>query len=214
MIRVVVADDQELVRQGLAMILAAQDDIDVVGQAADGVEAISLARQTHPDVVLMDLRMPRLDGIEATARILAALPNCRVLVLTTFDVDDTVLAAMRAGASGYLLKDAPRRSLLASVRAVAAGEVLLDHDIARRLIHTQPHPQDTARADRIRAKLTDREHQVLLAVADGRSNAEIAAQLGIGDATVKTHVARVLDKLDARDRVQLVVIAHTNGLVG
>ena len=214
MIRVVVADDQELVREGLAMILGAQDDIEVVGEAADGVEALSLARRVQPDVVLMDVRMPRLDGIEATARILAAIPTCRILVLTTFDVDDTVLAALRAGASGYLLKDAPRRALLAAVRAVAEGDVMLDPNVARRLVESQPHRPPALAADEIRGQLTDREQQVLTVIARGLSNAEIAVELGIGEATVKTHVARLLDKLHVRDRVQLVVLAHTSGLAG
>ena len=211
MTRVLVADDQALVREGLVMILAAQSDIDVVGEAGDGVEAVALAKDLRPDVVLMDVRMPRLDGIEATRRIIATVPSCRVLVLTTFDVDDAVLGALHAGASGFLLKDAPRRSLVAAVRAVAEGEVLLDATVTQRLVThlpAQPGREVSARLGR----LTPRETEVLLAVSRGLSNGEIAAELGLGEATVKTHVAKLLEKLAVRDRVQLVVFAHVNGL--
>jgi DNA-binding NarL/FixJ family response regulator len=209
---VLVADDQELVREGLVLILGAQLDIEVVGEARDGVEAVTLARQSQPDVVLMDVRMPRLDGIEATRRIHAAVPACRVLVLTTFDLDEHVLGALRAGASGFLLKDTPRRSLLTAVRAVAEGDVLLGQAITQRLIsdHLRPHP--TARTQRLLDRLTERETQVLRVIARGRSNAEIAAELGVAEATIKTHVAKLLEKLNARDRVQLAVFAHANGL--
>ena len=211
MIRVLVVDDQELVREGLALILAAQPDIEVVGEAADGVDAVNLARSLKPDVVLMDVRMPQLDGIDAARRILAAQPSCHILVLTTFDVDDTVLAALRAGASGFLLKDAPRRSLIAAVRAVAEGDVLLNADVARRLARKdRPEPDAASRA--VLDGLTPRETEVLKAVARGLSNAEIADELGLGQATVKTHVGKLLDKLRVRDRVQLVVLAHTTGV--
>jgi DNA-binding NarL/FixJ family response regulator len=213
MIRVIVADDQELVRDGFALILGADDDIEVVGRAADGVQAVTLARQLLPDVVLMDVRMPRLDGIEATRLILSERPDCRVLVLTTYDVDDYVLAALHAGATGYLLKDTPRRALVAAVRAAAAGDVLLDASVARRLAaaSTRGTSVDPALTQRL-ARLTPREGEVLQAVAQGLSNAEIARALSVGETTVKTHVARLLHKLGARDRVQLVVLAHTCGV--
>jgi DNA-binding NarL/FixJ family response regulator len=212
MIHVLVADDQELIREGLVLILGAQPDIEVVGEARNGVEAITLARQTQPDVILMDVRMPRLDGIEATRQIHAAVPLCRVLVLTTYDLDEHVLAALRAGASGFLLKDSPRRSLLAAVRAVAAGDVLLDHGMTQRLLNDHLRPSPTADAQRLLDQLTERETQVLGVIARGLSNAEIAAELRIAEATVKTHVAKLLEKLAARDRVQLAVLAHTTGI--
>ncbi|MGY1664699.1 MULTISPECIES: response regulator [unclassified Geodermatophilus] len=214
MIRVLVADDQELVREGLALILGAQPDVDVVGTASDGVEAVALARQLAPDVVLMDVRMPRLDGIQATRRIQAAAPGCRVLVLTTYDLDEHVLDALAAGASGYLLKDTPRPSLLAAVRAVAEGDVLLDPGVTRRLVDRHLRGPATPAARRLLGRLTPREGEVLGVVARGATNAEIAVELGIGEATVKTHVARLLEKLGARDRIRLVVLAHEAGLVG
>jgi len=210
-IRVLVVDDQELIRDGLSLILSAQEDMEVVGEATDGVDAVTMARTLEPDVVLMDVRMPNIDGITATRRIVRDRPDCRILVLTTFEADDAVLAALRAGASGFLLKDAPRRSLIAAVRAVAEGEVLLDADVVRRLV---PDEASFPTSESLAFEgLTPRETDVLLAVARGLSNAEIAAELGVGSATVKTHVARLLEKLDARDRVQLVVLAHTGGLV-
>ena len=212
MIRVLVADDQELVREGLAMILAAQPDIDVVGEATDGVDAVAMAKQLQPDVVLMDVRMPRLDGIDATRRVLAAVPHCHVLVLTTFDVDEAVLSALRAGASGFLLKDTPRRSLIAAVRAVAEGDVLLDAAVTRRLVTGRLPASPTPDSRHVLDQLTPRETEVLRALAQGMSNAEIAAQLGLGEATVKTHVAKLLEKLALRDRVQLAVLAHTTGI--
>ena len=214
MIRVVVADDQELVREGLVMILSAQSDIEVVGEAADGVDAVTMARQLQPDVILMDVRMPRLDGIDATRRVLAAVPECRVLVLTTFDVDEAVIGALRAGASGFLLKDAPRRSLIAAVRAVAEGDVLLAADVMRRLVADHLPAGPTVESRAVLARLTPREAEVLRAVAQGMSNAEIAASLGLGEATIKTHVAKLLEKLGLRDRVQLAVLAHTTGIAG
>jgi DNA-binding NarL/FixJ family response regulator len=201
------------VRDGLAMILAAQPDIEVVAEAADGAEALSLARRHEPDVVLMAVRMPRLNGVEATRRVLDAVPTSRVLVLTTFDVDDAVLGALRAGASGFLLKDAARDSLLAAVRAVAEGQVLLDADVAARLVSEHlpatPSPEAAGKLQR----LTPREMTVLRELSRGLSNAEIAAELGLGEATVKSHVAKLLEKLDARDRVQLVVFALSHGIV-
>jgi DNA-binding NarL/FixJ family response regulator len=211
-IRVVVADDHDLLRTGLALILDAQPDIEVVGQAADGRQAVALARQTSPDVVLMDVRMPHLDGVAATREIVATHPASRVLVLTTFDVDDYVLGALRAGASGFLLKDTPRASLLAAVRAVAEGDVLLSHEVTTRLVHAVREQQSRTDVDPALRRLTPRERDVLRLVAQGNSNAEIAAQLYLGETTVKTHVARLLDKLDARDRVQLVVRAHRWGI--
>ncbi|MGY1780918.1 response regulator [Geodermatophilus sp. SYSU D01036] len=213
MIRVLIADDQELVREGLALILGAQSDIAVVATARDGVEAVTLSRQLAPDVVLMDVRMPRLDGIQATRRIQDAVPGCRVLVLTTYDLDEHVLDALAAGASGYLLKDTPRQSLLAAVRAVAEGDVLLDPGITHRLVHHHLRGPATPAARRLLDRLTRREAEVLGVVAGGATNAEIAVELGISEATVKTHVARLLEKLGARDRIRLVVLAHEAGLV-
>ena len=207
MIRVVVADDQDLVREGLVLILGTAPDIEVVGEAADGVEAAAVARATRPDLVLMDVRMPRLDGLQATPHVLAAVPEVRVLVLTTFGVDADVVAALRAGASGYLLKDTPRPALLAAVRAVAAGEVLVDRDVLQALLPAAPRVTPDPRLER----LTPRELEVLGGVARGLSNAEIAAELFLGESTVKTHVGRLLDKLGARDRVQLAVRAHSSG---
>jgi DNA-binding NarL/FixJ family response regulator len=215
MIRVLLADDQELVRDGFAMILDAQDDIDVVGQAADGASSVELARTLTPDVVLMDVRMPVMDGIEATRRIRAAgLHRLAVLMLTTFDLDEYVYEALRAGASGFLLKDVPRSTLIQAVRTVAAGEALLAPAITRRLIEqfvSQPPPTHTLPPEL--AELTQREHDVLLRLARGRSNSEIGRDLFLSEATVKTHVAHVLRKLALRDRVQAVVYAYETGLV-
>jgi len=212
-IRVVVADDQDLVRTGLAMILAAQPDILVVGEAADGLQAVALTRRTAPDVVLMDVRMPGLDGVAATREVVAARPATRVLVLTTFDVDDYVIGALRAGASGFLLKDTPRASLVAAVRAVAAGDVLLSREVTARLVGAVRRDHSSAESVRALGRLTPREREVLVLIAEGRSNAEVAVGLHLAETTVKTHVARLLDKLNARDRVQLVVLAHRWGVV-
>ncbi|HEX2771133.1 MAG TPA: response regulator transcription factor [Micromonosporaceae bacterium] len=215
MIRVLLADDQELVRDGFTMILDAQPDIEVVGQAADGARAVELARSLSPDVVLMDIRMPVMDGIEATRRLRAAgLNRLAVLMLTTFDLDEYVYEALRAGATGFLLKDVPRATLIQGVRTVAAGEALLAPTITRRLIErfvTQPSPAQTPPPEL--AELTDRERDVLLRLARGRSNSEIARDLYVSDATVKTHVAHVLRKLNLRDRVHAVVYAYETGLV-
>jgi DNA-binding NarL/FixJ family response regulator len=213
MIRVLLADDQELVRSGFRLILDLTDGIEVVGEAADGREAVRLAKELQPDVVLMDVRMPELDGIEATRRLRQAGVDARVLVLTTFDLDEYVYGAMRAGASGFLLKDAPREQLVAAVRTVARGEALLAPAITQRLIErfvARPPLEEAAPA---LAELSARELEVLRLVARGLSNAEIAAELFVGEATVKTHVARVLRKLDVRDRVQAVVFAYESGLV-
>jgi DNA-binding NarL/FixJ family response regulator len=210
-ISIVVADDQELVRDGLAAILDSEDDVRVVGTAADGAEAIGLVVRLEPDVVLMDIRMPEVDGIEATAHLVSAGVPTRILVLTTFAADEYVLAALRAGASGFLLKDAPRASLLAAVRAVAAGEVTLEDSVLKRLVteHLDRRPAVPVQGlDR----LTPREKEVLELVGLGRTNAEIARALYVSETTVKTHVGHALAKLGARDRVQLVVIAHSIGL--
>jgi DNA-binding NarL/FixJ family response regulator len=213
MIRVLLADDQELVRSGFRLILELADGIEVVGEAADGREAVRLAKELQPDVVLMDVRMPELDGIEAIRRLRQAGVDAHVLVLTTFDLDEYVYAAMRAGASGFLLKDAPREQLVTAVRTVARGEALLAPTVTKRLIERfvdRPAPTEAAPA---LAELSARELEVLQLLARGLSNAEIADELVIGEATVKTHVARILRKLDVRDRVQAVVIAYESGVV-
>jgi DNA-binding NarL/FixJ family response regulator len=211
MITVLIADDQELIRDGLRMILDVQDDIEVIGEAADGHAVLAHARRLRPDVVLMDIVMPRLDGIEATRRLQAAPePRPRVLVLTTYGEDEQVYAALAAGASGFLLKDAPRARLLAAIRTVAAGEEMLDPTVTHRLIERFSRP--SAEAKRL-AVLTQREVEVMGAMARGLSNAEIAEHLTLGEATVKTHVARILSKLGLRDRVQVVIAAYECGLV-
>jgi DNA-binding NarL/FixJ family response regulator len=213
--RVVVVDDQALVRAGFRMILEAEPDIDVVGEAADGMEAIELVERARPDVILMDIRMPRLDGVEATARILGtASEGPKVLILTTFDLDEYVFAALRAGASGFLLKDTPAEALVEAVRVIVAGEALLSPSITRRVIEEFADAQPPPRAAEVDlSPLTDREREVLVHMARGRSNAEIAADLFLGETTVKTHVGRVLMKLHLRDRVQAVVLAYESGLV-
>jgi DNA-binding NarL/FixJ family response regulator len=211
MIRVLLADDQELVRSGFRLILDLAEGIEVVGEAGDGQQAVRLAKELRPDVVLMDVRMPGLDGIEATRRLGQAGVEARVLVLTTFDLDEYVYAAVRAGASGFLLKDAPREQLVTAVRTVARGEALLSPAITLRLIVrflNGPWRVGTAAA---LAQLSAREIVVLRLLARGMSNAEIAAALFVGEATVKTHVARVFAKLDLRDRVQAVVFAYECG---
>ena len=211
-IRVLVADDQTLVRGGFRMILRAEPDIEVVGEAADGAEAIALAHELDPDVVLMDVRMPNVDGIEATRRITEVGERVpRVLVLTTFDLDEYVYEALRAGASGFLLKDAPEEQLVSGIRVVAGGASLFAPAVTRRLIErfanaTPPAPPPALR------ELTPRELEVLRLVARGLSNAEIAAELVLSEHTAKTHVAHILDKLDLRDRVQAVVLAYESGI--
>ncbi len=213
MTRVLIADDQELVRTGFRVVLDAEQDLEVVGEAADGLAAIDAVNSLHPDVVLMDIRMPNLDGIEATRRIAACDGSPRVLILTTFDLDDYVYEALRAGASGFLLKDARAEELCNAVRTVAAGEALLSPSITRRLIESytrRPPPQDQPAA---LAELTPRELEVLKLIARGLSNADIARQLVVGDATVKTHIARIFSKLDLHDRAQAVVLAYESGLV-
>jgi DNA-binding NarL/FixJ family response regulator len=216
-IRVAVADDQALVRSGFAVLLRSSEGIDVVGEAPDGREAVELARRVRPDVMLMDIRMPEMDGIEATRRITAdeATAATRVLILTTFDLDEYVFEALRAGASGFLLKDTLPDELLAAVRVVADGDALLAPKITRRLIEefVQHRPFAPAGAHPGLALLTEREREVLAAVARGLSNAEIAEQLYMSHATAKTHVSRLLTKLDARDRAQLVMLAYEAGVV-
>ncbi|MGI5238177.1 response regulator [Dactylosporangium sp. CA-139066] len=217
MIKVLIVDDQAMVRQGFAALLAAQPDFTVVGDAADGEQGVSLARERAPDVVLMDIRMPVLDGLQATRRLLDVAPGLyrpRVLMLTTFDLDDYVFEALRAGASGFLLKDAPAAELVNAVRVVAAGEGLLAPSITRKLIEQfAARPRAVAhRPDRLR-DLTPREVEVLRLIARGQSNAEIAESLVVAEQTVKTHVSRVLQKLDLRDRAQAVVFAYETGVV-
>jgi DNA-binding NarL/FixJ family response regulator len=214
-LRILIADDQALVRAGFKMILDAEDDLDVVGEAADGAAAVELARRLKPDVVLMDIRMPELDGIEATRRVVGfeGDPPVRVLMLTTFDLNEYVYEALRAGASGFLLKDVPPEQLAAGIRIVAQGEALLAPSITKRLI------QEFAAAAPVNApppkgldELTARELEVFRLIARGLSNAEIAAELIVSETTVKTHVARVLMKLGLRDRVQAVVLAYEAGI--
>jgi DNA-binding NarL/FixJ family response regulator len=213
MIRVLIADDQALVRAGFRVILDAEPDLEVVGEAGDGREAVELVPQKRPDVVLMDIRMPNLDGIEATRR-LTALPRApRVLMLTTFDLDEYVYEALRAGASGFLLKDAGADELLHAVRVVAAGEALLSPSITRRLIADYARRPPASERPAALAELTPREREVVRLLARGLSNGEIARELVLGEATVKTHVARVFQKLDLHDRAQAVVLAYETGLV-
>jgi DNA-binding NarL/FixJ family response regulator len=213
-IRVAIADDQDLVREGLCMMLDAEPDIQVVAEVANGREALDAARKSDPDVVLMDIRMPELDGIEATARLVSAGARARILILTTFDLDEYVYRAMKAGASGFLLKDASREQLAAAVRTVAAGEALLAPAITRRLIEDFCHrPPPSAAIPPAAEELSTRELEVLRQLAQGRSNAEIAAELFLSEATVKSHVARILAKLGLRDRVQAVVLAYETGIV-
>jgi RNA polymerase sigma factor (sigma-70 family) len=213
-LRVVVADDQALVRTGFRMILAA-DGIDVVAEAANGAEAVDAVRRTLPDVVLMDIRMPEVDGLEATRRILAGgTSEPRVIILTTFDLDHYVYAALSAGASGFLLKDVTPEHLVAAVRMVRSGDALLAPAITRRLVERfASRSADTAAIHRDLSALTPRELEVLRLLAQGLSNAELAAHLHLSEATVKTHVARILAKLGLRDRVQAVVVAYETGLV-
>ena len=212
-IRVLIADDQTLVRGGFRMILRAEPDIEVVAEAADGAEAVALARELGPDVVLMDVRMPNLDGIEATRRIVDRSEGApRVLVLTTFDLDEYVYEALRAGASAFLLKDAPEEQLVSGIRIVATGASLFAPAVTRRLIERFAVSAPSAPPAAM-ATLTSRELEVLTLVARGLSNAEIATELVLSEHTAKTHVAHILDKLDLRDRVQAVVLAYESGIV-
>ena len=212
-IRVLVADDQALMRTGFRMILDAQADIEVVGEAIDGADAIRQFERLHPDVVVMDVRMPTMDGIEATRRLSAAEPPARVLILTTFDLDEYVYEALRAGASGFLLKDRPSEELVAAVRVIAAGEALLAPSVTRRLIEEFARRPAASGSSTGLDDLTEREREVLVLVAQGLSNAEIAGALFVAETTVKTHVGRVLQKLRLRDRAQAVVLAYESGLV-
>lgn len=213
MTRVLVADDQELVRAGFRVILEAEGDIEVVAEAADGEEAVRQAALTRPDVVLMDVRMPVLDGLAATERILARPDPPTVVVLTTFDRTDYVYRALRAGAAGFLLKDAPPSRLLAAVRAAATGDSLIEPRITRRLVEQYAEPEPAPGVPERLRTLTDRELDVLRLLARGLSNAEVAAEMVVAETTVKTHVARLLAKLEVRDRVQAVVLAYESGLV-
>ncbi|WP_322936286.1 response regulator transcription factor [Nocardioides bizhenqiangii] len=210
MTRLLVADDHAMVRDGLAAILDAEPDLDVVGTAADGAEALAAARRLRPDVVLMDVRMPGVDGIEATRAVVTA-GLARVLVLTTFDLDEYVYEAVRAGASGFLLKDAPRERLAEAVRAVARGDMLVDPAVTRRLVERFARP--VRREDGRLASLTAREREVLVEIGRGLTNTEIADRLFVGESTVKTHVSSLLRKLGLRDRVQAVILAYECGLV-
>jgi DNA-binding NarL/FixJ family response regulator len=217
-ISVLLTDDQALLRRGFRMILEAEGDITVVAEAGHGDEAIDLARRHAPDVVLMDIRMPGTDGIEATRRITAADPRVRVLVLTTFDLDEYAFGALRSGASGFLLKDVRPAELVAAIRTVAAGDAVVAPRVTRRLLEEYarvlplPVSQQAERYPKL-AALTEREREVLIAVAKGLSNAEIAASLSVSEATVKSHVGRILAKLELRDRVQVVVLAYEAGLI-
>ena len=215
LIRIALVDDQELVRAGFRMVLDAQPDMQVVGEAGDGHAALDLARRLHADVMVMDARMPRMDGVEATRLIRQAGDRPRILMLTTFDLDEYAFAALKAGASGFLLKDVPPEELLFAIRAVHSGDSVVAPSTTRRLIDQfaplLPGSEDAAPAEL--ADLTDREREVLILVAHGLSNAEIAQRLFVSEATVKTHVGRVLAKLGLRDRVQAVVYAYEHGLV-
>jgi DNA-binding NarL/FixJ family response regulator len=222
-IRVLLADDQPLIRAGLVMVITDAPDIEVAGQAGSGAEALRLVHDLRPDVVVMDIRMPGLDGIAATARIKAEAPATKVLMLTTFDDDENVYGSLRAGASGFLLKDMALDDILAAVRVVAAGDALIAPSVTRRLIadfadrggaaDQSPRAGHSAQAERIRlAGVTEREHEVLALVARGLANSEIAAELVISVATAKTHVANLLTKLAARDRIQLVILAYEAGI--
>lgn len=216
-ISVVLVDDQELVRTGFRMILNAEDDIDVVGEAANGLEALDVIREAAPDVVLMDIRMPHMDGIEATHALCRdrRREDCpKILILTTFDIDEYVYAAIRAGASGFLLKDTPADDLVAGIRTIAAGDGLLAPSVTRRLIEEFANQKDEARTEVPGLDtLTEREREVLLHLARGLSNSEMAEALFVGETTIKTHVSHILTKLDLRDRVQAVVAAYESGLV-
>jgi DNA-binding NarL/FixJ family response regulator len=211
-IRVLVADDQSMVRAGFRMLLAGEEDIEVVAEASNGLEAVDKTARFHPTVILMDIRMPELDGLEATRRILAADSNARILILTTFDLDEYIYEALRAGASGFVLKDDPPEQLIAAIHTIAAGDALLSPSVTKRVVKQFTHiPQPTHPPEL--DELTTREREILRLIAQGLSNAEIGEQLFIGETTVKTHVTHVLQKLNLRDRVQAVVFAYQSGIV-
>jgi len=212
-IRVLLADDQRMVRAGFRMILSSEPDLEVVGEASDGLEAVDLARVLHPDVVLMDIRMPRLNGIDATAHLQSLAEPPRVLVLTTFNLDQYVYEALKAGASGFLLKDAPEGQLLAAIRTVVEGVALFAPEVTRQLVDTLARPRPPASTPAELAALTPRELQVLRLVAGGLSNLEVAHELHLTESTVKTHVARILAKLGLTSRTQAVVVAYESGLI-
>jgi DNA-binding NarL/FixJ family response regulator len=214
---ILLVDDQELLRMGFRMVLDAQEDLEVVGEAGDGEQAVSFVLRHSPDVVLMDVRMPGTDGVEATSRIVSSGSPSRVIILTTFDVDEHAYAALRAGASWFLLKDAPPADLISAIRAVASGDAVVAPSTTRRLLsnltHRPPPVEGDGDGHPALQLLTPREREVMLAVSRGLSNSEIAAELVLSEATVKTHVGRILAKLELRDRVQIVVFAYDNGLV-
>lgn len=215
-IRILVADDQPVVRSGLRAILSTQPDLEVVGEAADGDEAIAAVHRLDPDVVLLDIRMPGTDGLSAARSLVASGPRPRIVVMTTFDLDEYVHEALRIGVSGFVLKDAPRHQVIEAVRVAAAGDALIDPRVTRRLISrfavpaSAPHRE----ADRGPGGLTDREREVLVLIGRGRTNAEIAEELFLGESTVKTHINRIFAKLHLRDRAQAVIVAYESGLVG
>lgn len=213
MIELVIADDQQLVRSGFGMIIGAEPDMSVIGEATDGAEAIRLVRSLRPDIVLMDVQMPGTDGLEATAEITAMADGPRVIILTTFERDDYVFSALRNGASGFLLKNAPPETLIEAIRTVASGDALLAPSVTRRLVEEFARRPGAPTPSEVADRLTDREREVLVLLARGMTNAEIAEDLFVGEATVKTHVSNVLTKLGLRDRVQAVVFAYENGIV-
>jgi DNA-binding NarL/FixJ family response regulator len=216
-IRVLLVDDQSMLRKGFRLFLNAEDDLDVIGEAGDGATAVTLAQSLQPDVVLMDVRMPGMDGIQATSLIVTARPQSRVLILTTFDLDEYVIAGLKAGASGFLLKDAPTADLLAAIRTIAGGDAIIAPTVTRRLLDQfaalLPDPAAPSPVTTPLDELTDRERTVFAELARGRSNREIAAALLLSEGTVKIHVGKILAKLELRDRIQAVVLAYETGLI-